>query len=327
MHNKAKELLAQGLSFSKFHDRTPEQERAERLRQLPYHMHINLEILESAHYICAMLLEVPNMAMQSMDPSLKRVISRVLRRHLEQYDRQYFSGPPENAREAVITAARRLQSGDWQLAVEAMTALRIWEHLADGQEVKKMIFEKVQIEAMRTYLFAYASIYEAFHIDQLVAMFDLPAKTIHSTVSKMMIKEEIAAFWDESSKYVLIQHTEPTTLQRLALQLADRGAQAVENNERMVDQKTGGYGFKDEGVMKKGAGGRWDTPGGGGGKGSRFGKGGPLGPVTDERGKGKGKGRGKGTLPGARARGWDNARAAALGRGTQASTGRGWGRA
>jgi len=326
MHNKAKELLAQGLSFSKFHDRTPEQEKAERLRQLPYHMHINLEILESAHYISAMLLEVPNMAMQSMDPSLKRVISRVLRRHLEQYDRQLFAGPPENAREAVITAARKLQSGDWQLAVEALSGLRIWEHLSDGQDVKSMIFEKVQIEAMRTYLFAYASIYEAFHIEQLVAMFDLPAKTIHSTVSKMMIKEEIAAFWDESSKYVLIQHTEPTTLQRLALQLADRGAQAVENNERMVDQKTGGYGFKDEGQKGKGQG-RFDNPQGA--KGSRFGKGGPMGPVSDDRGKGKGKGRGKGTMPGARARGWENARAAALGRGTQAGApaGRGWGRA
>jgi len=324
MHNKAKELLAQGLSFSKLYERTPEQERAERLRQLPYHMHINLEILESAHYICAMLLEVPNMAMQSMDPSLKRIISRVLRRHLEQYDRQLFTGPPENAREAVITAARRLQSGDWQLAVEALDPLRIWEHLADGQEVKKMIFDQVRIEAMRTYLFAYASIYEAFHIDQLVAMFDLPAKTIHSTISKMMIKEEIAAFWDESSKYLLIQHTEPTSLQRLALQLADRGVLAVENNERMVDQKTGGYGFKDETVKAKGQG-RWESPQGG--RGGRFGKGGPLGPVMEERGKGKGKGRGKGTLAGARARGWENARAAALGRGTQATQGRGWGRA
>merc|ERR1719389_530230 len=254
MHNKAKELLAQGLSYSKFHERTPEQEKAERLRQLPYHMHIQLEVLETAHYICAMLLEVPNMAMQSIDPSLKRIISRVLRRHLEQYDRQLFTGPPENAREAVITAARKLQSGDWQLAVEALSGLRIWEHLADGQDVKSMITEKIQIEAMRTYLFAYASIYEAFHIEQLAAMFDLSAKTIHSTISKMMIKEEIAAFWDESSKYVLIQHTEPTTLQRLALQLADRGALAVENNERMVDQKTGGYGFKDDQVWQKGQG-------------------------------------------------------------------------
>eukprot|EP00972_Heterocapsa_arctica_P025616 3769264-Heterocapsa_arctica.AAC.1 len=69
-------------------DRTPEQERAERLRQLPYHMHINLEVLESAHHICAMLLEVPNLAMQSIDPNNKRVISRVLRKALEQYDKQ-----------------------------------------------------------------------------------------------------------------------------------------------------------------------------------------------------------------------------------------------
>jgi len=327
MHNKAKELLAQGLAFSKFHDKTPDQERDERLRQLPYHMHINLEILESAHYITAMLLEVPNMAMQSMDPSLKRVISRVLRRQLEQYDKSAFTGPPENARESVTTAARRLQSGDWQLAVDALDGLRIWEHLADGKNVKQMIFEKVHIEAMRTYLFAYASIYEAFHIDQLVAMFELPAKTIHSTVSKMMIKEEIAAFWDESSKYVLIQHTEPTTLQRLALLLADRGTQAVENNERMVDQKTGGYGFKDDQGKGKGGGGRWDG-GGDGRKGKGFGKG--MGPVSDDRGKGKGKGRGKSSsMPGARARGWENARAAALGRGSQSGGGggRGWGRA
>lgn len=323
MHNKAKELLAQGLSYSKFHDRTPEQERLERLRQLPYHMHINLEILESAHYICAMLLEVPNMAMQSIDPSLKRIISRVLRRHLEQYDRQLFTGPPENAREAVIMAARRLQCGDWQSAVQAIDDLRVWDYLHDGQKVKTMITEKIQIEALRTYLFSYASIYDAFHLDQLVSMFDLPAKTVHSTVSKIMIREEIAAFWDESSKYVIVQHTEPSTLQRLALQLADRGAQAVENNERLVDQKTGGYGFKDSAMRQQT--GRWDQ-GPGGDRRRGFGKGGPLGPVVEDRTKGRGKGRGKaGSNLGARARGWENARAPAVGRGTQGG-GRGWGR-
>merc|ERR1719515_437751 len=88
MHNKARELLAQGLSYSKNMDRTPDQERAEKMRQLPYHMHINLEVLESAHHISAMLLEVPNMAMQSIDPNNKRIISRVLRRQLEHYDKQ-----------------------------------------------------------------------------------------------------------------------------------------------------------------------------------------------------------------------------------------------
>merc|ERR1719401_18222 len=95
-----------------------------------------------------------------------------------------------------------------------------------------------------------------------------------------MIKEEITAFWDESSKYLLMQHVEPTPLQRLALTLADRGAQAVENNERLVDHKTGGHGFKDQGRDGKG-GGRFDHPGDGKGGQRRMGKGG----FDDRKGK------------------------------------------
>eukprot|EP00933_Yihiella_yeosuensis_P062556 TRINITY_DN6553_c0_g1_i1.p1 TRINITY_DN6553_c0_g1~~TRINITY_DN6553_c0_g1_i1.p1 ORF type:complete len:1003 (+),score=295.30 TRINITY_DN6553_c0_g1_i1:123-3011(+) len=301
-YNKVRELLAQGLSYSKHMERTPEQERAERQRQLPYHMHINLEVLESAHHICAMLLEVPNMALQSMDPTQKRVISRVLRRALDQCDKQMYSGPPENAKEAVVAAAKALQRGDWLSAFTCLEDLKLWEHIDSGRpengaKVKEMIKEKVKTEALRTYLFAYSSIYDAFHLDQLVEMFGLDAKTIHSMISKMMIKEELAAFWDESSKFVLVQHIEPSNLQRLALTLADRSAQAVENNERLVDQKSGGYAFKE--ARSGPAGARFED----GGKGRRFGKG---------DGKGKGKGKSKAPRQPAQMRGWENARAGAL---------------
>jgi len=320
MHNKARELLAQGLSFSKFNDRTPEQERAEKLRQLPYHMHINLEVLESAHHISAMLLEVPNMAMQSIDPNNKRIISRVLRRALEQYDKQLFTGPPENAKESVTVAAKALQCGDWQTACASLDDLKIWDHIdpksdpAAGPLIKERIKARIQVEALRTYLFAYSSFYDAMDLDQLVSMFGLDAKRIHSTVSKMMIKEEITAFWDEASKFVLMQHSEPTAVQRLALTLADKGSQAVENNERLVDQKSGGYGFATRDQRQGGAG-QGGYGKGDGGKG-RFGKG-----NDDGKGK-KGKGKGKGSTSGPRRNGgWENARAGAL----RGAPQRGWG--
>lgn len=201
---------------------------------------------------------------------------------------------------------------------------KIWDHIDPGsteagQKLKDMIKERVQTEALRTYLFAYASIYDAFHLDQLVGMFGLNPKLTHSIVSKMMIREEITAFWDESSKYVLVQHSDPSPLQRLALTLADRGQQAVENNERLVDQKSGGYGLrKNEGQQQ----GRWDQGGGGGGKGGKGGYGGKGIDMGGKGGKGKGRGKGFGATPGQppRNRGWDNARAGAI----RGSAQRGW---
>jgi len=307
MHNKAKELLAQGLGFRNV-DRTPEQERAERLRQLPYHMHINIEVLDCAHHISAMLLEVPNLAMQSIDPTNKRQFSRMLRRAMENYEKNVFNGPPENNKEAVVYAAKKLQRGDWQSACTTLDDLKIWDHIdtgnpENGARVKDMIKDKIKTEALRTYLFAYASIYDAFHLDQLAGMFSLPSKTVHSIVSKMMIKEEITAFWDESSKYLLVQHVEPSPLQRLALTLADKGAAAVEMNERLVDHKTGGYGFKEQVGGGKG-GGRWGDMGDG--KGRQRGVKGGFGGFDS---KGKSKGRGKTRSAPARNLGWENARA------------------
>ena len=87
--SRLKELLAQGLSSSRFADRNPEQEKQERRRLVPYHMHINLELVEAVHLVCAMLLELPHLAHNAFDPRRRTsAVSRSFRRLLDHFERQ-----------------------------------------------------------------------------------------------------------------------------------------------------------------------------------------------------------------------------------------------
>lgn len=49
------------------HERSLEQEKVEKQRQMPFHMHINLELLECVYLVSAMLLEIPYMAAHEFD--------------------------------------------------------------------------------------------------------------------------------------------------------------------------------------------------------------------------------------------------------------------
>jgi hypothetical protein len=54
---------------------------------MPFHMHINLEMVEAAYLTCAALLEIPNIAEKPI-PSTRFVISKPFLRLLETYRNQ-----------------------------------------------------------------------------------------------------------------------------------------------------------------------------------------------------------------------------------------------
>lgn len=88
---RVKELLAQGFQIQRYGDKSPEQEKLEKQRQLPFHMHINLELLECVYLTSSMLLEIPNMAMNAHD-ARRKIISKPFRRMLDYSERQLFMG-------------------------------------------------------------------------------------------------------------------------------------------------------------------------------------------------------------------------------------------
>lgn len=248
---RVRELLAQGVNTGRFNDKSAEQEKAEKRRQIPYHQHINLDLLEAAHLISAMFLEVPNMAVDGIDASSSRrtrVISRTFRKYHDIYERQVFTGPPEQTRDFVMCATKALMKGNWKKCDDLLCSLEVWDLVAGehaAEEIKAMLSSKIKQTGLRTYLLAFSSQYESLSLAQLCEMFDMTKTEVHSVVSKMMINRDLIASWDQPTETIVMRKVESSALQVLALQLAEKAVGLVDANERLLDAKTGNYGYKD----------------------------------------------------------------------------------
>ncbi|KAK3301643.1 eukaryotic translation initiation factor 3 subunit 8 N-terminus-domain-containing protein [Chaetomium strumarium] len=239
---RQKELLAQGVMMQRFSQVTPEQERLEKQRQLPFHMHINLELLECVYLTCSMLLEIPLLAQTGSSPDIKkRVISKTYRRMLEYHERQIFTGPPENTRDHVMQASKALAAGEWKKAIHFIHSIKIWELMPSADGIKAMLAKQIQEEGLRTYLFTYAPFYDTLAIETLSAMFELDATKVSAVVSKMISHEELAAALDQVTKTVIFRKgVELSRLQSLALALSDKASSLIETNERTLEVRTQG---------------------------------------------------------------------------------------
>lgn len=134
---KPKELLAQGIQ--RFSNNTPDQELIEKRRLLPFHLHINLELLETAFLVSCMLQEIPLLASLDSEEQRRKVSSKPFRRLLDQADRQTFMGPPENTRDHIMQASKALQTGEWEKAKEMILSIKIWGLLDDPADIKEKL--------------------------------------------------------------------------------------------------------------------------------------------------------------------------------------------
>ncbi|KAF2398254.1 hypothetical protein EJ06DRAFT_544028 [Trichodelitschia bisporula] len=240
--NRQKELLAQGVQVQRYSSLTPEQERAERARQLPFHCHINIELLEACYLVVSMLLEIPLLAQIGTAPDQKRrVISKAFRRLLDYSERSVFQGPPENTRDHILQASKALSAGDYKKSAELINSIKIWDLMPKALEIRTMLTEKIKTTGLETYLLTYAPFYSTVNLATLSEMFDLSPRSVSSIVARMISHEELAAALDQVSGAIIFRKgVNISRLQALSLTLSEKATVLIEANEKTLEQRTQG---------------------------------------------------------------------------------------
>eukprot|EP01123_Difflugia_compressa_P002399 TRINITY_DN13113_c0_g1_i1.p1 TRINITY_DN13113_c0_g1~~TRINITY_DN13113_c0_g1_i1.p1 ORF type:complete len:893 (-),score=210.17 TRINITY_DN13113_c0_g1_i1:27-2705(-) len=237
--DKAKELLAQGITRYQG-EKNADQEKQERSRQIPYHMHINLDLIESVLLVSGMLLEIPYLTQYRFRDSKRKALSKHFRKSYDFYnERQYFTGPPENTKESILASAKAMEKGDWKTAHDTICALEIWKLTPHPESVLEIIGRLIKEQALRTYLFLYGPCYESIHVSHLASMFDLSETSAHAMVSSMIVSSELQASFDQPSGAIIFTSPNIQPLQYLALNFADKINFLLEGTDQ--NETRGGY--------------------------------------------------------------------------------------
>lgn len=185
--------------------------------------------------------------------------SKTFYQQLRSSERQSLVGPPESMREHVVAASKAMRHGEWKACADFIVNkkmnTKVWDLFYEADRVRDMLVKFIKEESLRTYLFTYSNVYGSISVPYLSEMYDLPKLKVHSIISKMIINEELMASLDDPTETVVMHRSEPSRLQALSMQLADKITNLVDANERIFEAKQpnfftrgqGGYNRQNQG--------------------------------------------------------------------------------
>eukprot|EP00043_Microstomoeca_roanoka_P011597 m.109310 g.109310 ORF g.109310 m.109310 type:complete len:922 (+) comp15242_c0_seq4:120-2885(+) len=230
---KSKELLAQGYKFRT--DKTQEQITEEKMRQTPFHLHINLGLIESVYYISSMLLEIPLIARHG--PVQYRNANKNFRHRLEEFCREAFQGPAETTREKIMSASLAMLKSDWKRCLNIVQELPVWSLTKDPEAIKTLLTDHVKKQSLRTFLFANAGYFDSISLKSLEDRFELDSNTVRSTISELIYRRELPGYYDPITGSIIMYRQQPSSLQSAATLLSDKVGQFMESNDRLFEKR------------------------------------------------------------------------------------------
>lgn len=275
-----RELLGQGrIFFSKMNNNNNNSADSsnEKGKYVPFHMQINIELLDAVYYISSLFVEVPLMALQSYQGStpgaiaianaeaaqlqnqnIRKNTSRSFKRILEYTERQYFQGPAEETRDSVFEAYNQLIKFNWKSASKILSDLRVWGMMPsisltnkDNKTVldllNEMLIDLCKVQSLKVWTFVNSGIVSSYSIRKLSRRFELEESKVCNILTGLIFREEIKASlkMNESDDLTsIIFEKREDGMNEIIRGLTDRVNSILERNEKL---SLGGYQI----VMKK----------------------------------------------------------------------------
>lgn len=188
---------------------------------LPYHQHINLDLIDLVFMTCSLLIEVPQMTAFYSGIKVKRIpySQKSIRRALEHYDKSAFQGPPETLRDYVLHAAKSMQKGDWKKCNFYLKSIPTWKLLSNADTVLENLAERVQIGSLKTFFFTYKRFYDKISLSKLSELFNIPQEKVVEIMEFIIAEYDIDARLDENKSTIIVEGDEITKLEEVALKL------------------------------------------------------------------------------------------------------------
>ncbi|KAI3649510.1 hypothetical protein MP228_005142 [Amoeboaphelidium protococcarum] len=232
---KTKDLLAQGTQLSKYLALEQDNKR-EKVGVLPFHQHIDLELLEVIQLSVTLLLEIPQMSAQSYELR-KRFYSRHFKRLYDQYASSLTRGPAESFRDSVFEAARLLADGDWRGCSDLLCGLKVWNTLGDRDQVKSHLTKNIKTQALKTYLLKAGDFYDTLSVSDLQTKFDMSESQVKSTALKMLYNQEFLGSMDMQKRCIRFNGGKLSKVYYLAMHYSERMFNLVDANEKLYTYK------------------------------------------------------------------------------------------
>lgn len=189
---------------------------------IPYHQHINLDLIDVVFMTCSLLIEIPQMTAFYSGVKVKRLpySQKSIRRLLEHHEKSSFQGPPETSRDFVLFAAKAMQKGNWEQSVAYLKAIKSWNLLPNADVVLVTLVERVKIESLKSYFFTYKRFYSNFSIKQLSEVFELNSEKIVEVLESVITEFEIDCKLNDDKTILIVEGgDEITKLEEIALRL------------------------------------------------------------------------------------------------------------